>query len=590
MDMEREDTECTFVAGILRDHARIRLIQKDFTPRLFESSFYRDVAGFCLGHLDKGKTVNVDQLARHFEGKQPGLGERFRELAALDPSVAEWREAVAKLVGMASDSGKSAPARDLGTAEPPSDPSHPLNAPAAENSYTSEGEQDPKTEGGGKASPLRPSDPLRELEAKLTNYDAEQALLAAVLTNEAVYSRVAGIVKPEDFADPLHGRIFWACGELVAKGKRPNPVTLKNMFDQDGALKEIGGAQYLIDLALSVVTVLGAEDFAHQVADLAGRRHTLDVLEKTKARLLDFTLDSSQLVAEAMHRLPQGMGGSSSRIRTKRQVREEIARYVDRPGIFYPTGIPGLDKILGGGFYAGKLYGLGARFKAGKSALSGSISHALNERNTMHGLVALEMTDMEVEMRDVARDLQVNSLRLMKGAAAEYPVGGDRVVKTIADINDATVYFSEPGATFDEIRAFVLQAISRYKITGFILDYHQLISQVDEGTEERHLRMTAQTLAKMCRQFGLWCLLVLQLNQEGNARGGEGIKLACDAYMVLHREKGSDGAHVELEIVRYKEAEVWGSPTVPGLKMDPHGPHFRDETAGPAENEVPSLF
>jgi|RhiMethySRZTD1v2_1073278.scaffolds.fasta_scaffold26925_9 hypothetical protein len=40
-----------------------------------------------------------------------------------------------------------------------------------------------------------------------------------------------------------------------------DPVTLKNLFDQDGALLEIGGAQYLVHLASSVVTVINAEDY-----------------------------------------------------------------------------------------------------------------------------------------------------------------------------------------------------------------------------------------------------------------------------------------------------------------------------------------
>ncbi len=41
----------------------------------------------------------------------------------------------------------------------------------------------------------------------------------------------------------MHGRIFAAIGKLIERGQMANPITLKNLFDQDGALAEIGGAQ-----------------------------------------------------------------------------------------------------------------------------------------------------------------------------------------------------------------------------------------------------------------------------------------------------------------------------------------------------------
>ena len=81
------------------------------------------------------------------------------------------------------------------------------------------------------------------------NYEAEQALLGALLANNEVYNRVSEYLRPDHFADALHGRIYEAIGKLVLRGQIANPVTLKNLFDQDGALAEIGGAQYLVQLA-----------------------------------------------------------------------------------------------------------------------------------------------------------------------------------------------------------------------------------------------------------------------------------------------------------------------------------------------------
>src|SRR5687767_6845890 len=111
------------------------------------------------------------------------------------------------------------------------------------------------------------------------NYDAEKALLGAILANNLVYDRVNEFLRPEHFADALHGRIYEAIGKLVQRGQIANPVTLKNLFDQDGALTEIGGAQYLVELAQSVVTVINADDYGHVIHDLYLRRQLVDLGE-----------------------------------------------------------------------------------------------------------------------------------------------------------------------------------------------------------------------------------------------------------------------------------------------------------------------
>src|SRR6201996_7665954 len=107
------------------------------------------------------------------------------------------------------------------------------------------------------------------------NTEAEQALLGAILANNQVYDKVNEFLRPEHFADALHGRIYEAIGKLIQRGQIANPVTLKNLFDQDGALAEIGGAQYLVLLAGAAVTIINAEDYGRHIHDLALRRQLI---------------------------------------------------------------------------------------------------------------------------------------------------------------------------------------------------------------------------------------------------------------------------------------------------------------------------
>src|SRR5207253_4651095 len=109
------------------------------------------------------------------------------------------------------------------------------------------------------------------------NTEAEQALLGAILINNTAYYRVCEFLQPEHFGNAVHGRIFAAIGKLLGRGQIANPVTLKNLFDQDGALTEIGGAQYLARLAEAAVTIINAEHYGRTIHDLHLRRELITI-------------------------------------------------------------------------------------------------------------------------------------------------------------------------------------------------------------------------------------------------------------------------------------------------------------------------
>ncbi|HSV29869.1 MAG TPA: DnaB-like helicase N-terminal domain-containing protein, partial [Candidatus Omnitrophota bacterium] len=127
------------------------------------------------------------------------------------------------------------------------------------------------------------------------NFEAEQALLGAILLNNRSLEKVAEFLRPEHFADPVHGRIFAACAKLIDKGQIANPVTLKTYFEQDGGLAEIGGTQYLAQLANSVVSIINAEDYGKLVHDLHLRRELIDLGETLVNEAHEPSIDRSAM-------------------------------------------------------------------------------------------------------------------------------------------------------------------------------------------------------------------------------------------------------------------------------------------------------
>ena len=81
------------------------------------------------------------------------------------------------------------------------------------------------------------------------NLEAEQALLGAILANNKAIEKVSEFLKPQHFADSVHAKIFEVISTLIQRGHIADVITLKNYFELEGTLNEVGGPNYLIKLA-----------------------------------------------------------------------------------------------------------------------------------------------------------------------------------------------------------------------------------------------------------------------------------------------------------------------------------------------------
>ena len=80
------------------------------------------------------------------------------------------------------------------------------------------------------------------------NFEAEQAILGAIMVNKDAWQQAVEMLKPEHFADPLHGRLYEALGRLVERGQVVSAFALKTYAEQDEGLKAVGGSAYLARL------------------------------------------------------------------------------------------------------------------------------------------------------------------------------------------------------------------------------------------------------------------------------------------------------------------------------------------------------
>src|SRR5258707_11643698 len=214
------------------------------------------------------------------------------------------------------------------------------------------------------------------------NFEAEQALLGAILVNNAAYQRVAEFLKPEHFADPLHGKLFDALSRLIERGQVVSAITLKTYVEQDEDMKAAGGAAYLARLAAASVHVIDAAAFGRAVHDLYLRRQLIDVGEGMVngafgSDVDEMALQQIELAEKKLYDLPSAgqIEGGFKPFRaalTEATIAAEAAYHRVGQLTGVATGLLQLDKLLGG-LHRSDLIILAGRPSMGKSSLATNI-------------------------------------------------------------------------------------------------------------------------------------------------------------------------------------------------------------------------
>ena len=119
-----------------------------------------------------------------------------------------------------------------------------------------------------------------------SNLEAEQALLGSILVNNDIIDEVSTLINSNIFYDPAHVKIFEIIESLNNKGMIANPITLKNFFEKDNMLNEVGGTEYLVKLTRFSGSTKQAIDYAKLIHEMYLRRELVMVSDKLSSDTL----------------------------------------------------------------------------------------------------------------------------------------------------------------------------------------------------------------------------------------------------------------------------------------------------------------
>jgi replicative DNA helicase len=378
----------------------------------------------------------------------------------------------------------------------------------------------------------------------VANIEAEQALLGAVLFDNAALELAGDVVKADHFYEPFHQRLFAALEEVIRSGARAEPILMMERFRRDPGFEELGGLRYLADLVDRAPPAANAADYAQAVAELGARRDLAKLAHEIHAEAL---ADPEGLGGGLLQKAERSIAELANRGPARHQwkpgarvIREAIASARSRGGrIDFPTGLASVDMLLGG-FAAGELSIIAGRPGMGKSVVATTVARANAAVGRATLLFSQEMADEPLGLRlacDVAYERQAVQYSGYGGQGLNPTYDGARKgllsPEQWARLEEAAevvqrwpLHFdTRPGLTVSHMEACALRAFRHWERQGIergpvVIDHLGIVKPERDrgGSKPAETGDISRALAAMAKRLGVPVVCLCQINRQSEGR------------------------------------------------------------------------
>lgn len=361
----------------------------------------------------------------------------------------------------------------------------------------------------------------------IENIEAEAALIGAMFCDNSMIDRIADILEPSDFYEPLHSRIYEAIVRQASLGKAASPITLKAYFENDEGMKQVGGVGYLARLSSSDAGYFVTVDIARQIRDLSDRRHMQAGLSVAAQACADLDVAPSEIIGHADAAMA-GRAQDSVKSLSIGQCFDNLVNGFGQSvqGVVCQQ-IPSMDTLLGSMRPKQLVIGAG-RPGMGKTALA--LSYALGAAEAGHGVlfVSLEMSSAELVARAAAiasfdgeRGVPYSFIRdddLTDGQRRRVAEIGGRMKCLPFEVVDTA------GLTVGRLGMLIRRharkmAAQGHKLELVIIDYLQLLHPDRKGgSRYEAVSEISQTLKELAKLNDLCVFALAQLSRSVESR------------------------------------------------------------------------
>ncbi|MBI3610031.1 MAG: replicative DNA helicase [Nitrospirae bacterium] len=352
------------------------------------------------------------------------------------------------------------------------------------------------------------------------NIEAEQAVLGAILIDNASLNKALEIIGPEDFYRDSHRKIFSAVLDLNERNEVVDLITLTDQLRKKNELETVGGAAYLSSIVNSIPTAANIRQHARIIHEKAVLRNLIEVATD----IVGQGYDDRARVEELLDYAERSVFGISERklkpsfVAVKEIIKgsfETIERLYEKKervtGV--ATGFTELDDMTSG-LQPSDLIVIAGRPSMGKTALALGIAQHLGiEKRGTAAIFSLEMSKEQLVMRMLCSEARVDAHKLRSGylGRADWP----KLTTAAGRLTEARIFIDDtPALSVLEMRAKARRLKAEHGLDLVIVDYLQLMrGRGDADNREQEISEISRSLKALAKELQLPVVAMSQLSR-----------------------------------------------------------------------------
>ena len=402
---------------------------------------------------------------------------------------------------------------------------------------------------------------MRDWKELPNNIDAEQALLGSLLWDNRGIDSVDFLI-PEHFYHPTHAEIYAVICDFIQKSKIANPVTLKPIFLKHAGLADLGGIQYLVEMAVNCDKIANTSEYARVIFHAAKQREFIGVADTMRIIGFGDSTDEIKTPWEMVERAEKllydlvkvsdnGKGFQSLEAPMKDTILQAEAAMKNEGQTGITTGLIDLDKMIGG-LNKSDLLILAARPSMGKTALGVNI--AVSAAQTLEsgcvGVFSLEMSSRQLATRILSMESGISSVCINQGYLNNNTFS-NLVDKSEEIVESVPIFIDDtPALPIATVRNRARRLKRKHNLKLLVVDYLQLLhgSGKTNGNRVQEVSEISQGLKAIAKELDIPVIALSQLSRAlesredkrpmlSDLRESGSIEQDADIVMFLYRDE-----------------------------------------------------
>jgi len=396
------------------------------------------------------------------------------------------------------------------------------------------------------------------------NIEAEQTILGSILENNELFDEITDEINEGHFHDAIHQKIYKIISNLISKGLLANPITIKNFFNGNQELTEIGGLEYLLKLTKVSTTKNQIKHYSKLLSDLYIRRQLIKISEETleDSKNKELEISGTNILENTERKLFEiAERGEFQRsfVTFKDALKETIdmatAAYKNDQGIVgVPSGLTDLDDRLGG-LHKQDLIIIAGRPSMGKTALATNIAFNAADniqkqnKKTSVAFFSLEMSSEQLSTRILSEQSRIKSNDIRRGKINQEDF--EKFIEASKNLENLPLHIDDtPAITISALSNRARRLKRKQGLDLIVIDYIQLMKSSGYRNEGRVLEIAeiTQGLKALAKELDVPVLALSQLSRQVEQREDKKPQLAdlresgsieqdADVVMFVFREQ-----------------------------------------------------